>query len=313
MSERVCPNCGAPLEGVSIYDDVICDYCGSEVKGKKKPAPPTVTGNGKSRAFDKTYQISWIDTYITNSDYKNRLRCVAIQEGETRKFHIILFFKEIIKETIRENVELKIYSYSDKKIVFQQSFNCTFNVNDNNHSFMIPMKNYKSGEYLCIIQMGESKHLETRFIIGNAPILQSVLNEAENRERCRQIAKERCGLTKVVRPWMTPVPSDVMALKDGIKYRRRLGIPEGIETYMIIELSVRKGKKGIAICNNGLYISSDCGNVYMSWYELLLTPIYVSNGLKVGKHSFLNVTNETGVMADLLADIQRRIIDDIKF
>ena len=32
MSERVCPHCGAPLEGVSIYDDTICDYCGSEVK-----------------------------------------------------------------------------------------------------------------------------------------------------------------------------------------------------------------------------------------------------------------------------------------
>ena len=36
MSERVCPHCGAPLEGVSIYDDTICDYCGSEVKGGEK-------------------------------------------------------------------------------------------------------------------------------------------------------------------------------------------------------------------------------------------------------------------------------------
>ena len=36
MSERVCPHCGAPLEGVSIYDDTICEYCGSEVKGREK-------------------------------------------------------------------------------------------------------------------------------------------------------------------------------------------------------------------------------------------------------------------------------------
>ena len=36
MSERVCPHCGAPLEGVSIYDDTICEYCGSEVKGEKR-------------------------------------------------------------------------------------------------------------------------------------------------------------------------------------------------------------------------------------------------------------------------------------
>lgn len=43
MSERVCPHCGAPLEGVSIYDDTICDYCGSEVKGEKREETQTPT------------------------------------------------------------------------------------------------------------------------------------------------------------------------------------------------------------------------------------------------------------------------------
>ena len=43
MSERVCPHCGAPLEGVSIYDDTICDYCGSEVKGEKREETQTQT------------------------------------------------------------------------------------------------------------------------------------------------------------------------------------------------------------------------------------------------------------------------------
>ena len=63
MSERVCPHCGAPLEGVSIYDDTICEYCGSEVKGEKREETQTQTITVKSK-----YKINWVDTYLTDSN-----------------------------------------------------------------------------------------------------------------------------------------------------------------------------------------------------------------------------------------------------
>ena len=49
MSERVCPHCGAPLEGVSIYDDTICDYCGSEVKGEEREKNSNTNTNGRNK------------------------------------------------------------------------------------------------------------------------------------------------------------------------------------------------------------------------------------------------------------------------
>ncbi len=81
MSERVCPHCGAPLEGVSIYDDTICEYCGSEVKGEKETNSSVKQWNRQQRGSGRTYKITWIDTYLTNSDYKNRSRCVAVPNG----------------------------------------------------------------------------------------------------------------------------------------------------------------------------------------------------------------------------------------
>ena len=108
MSERVCPHCGAPLEGVSIYDDTICEYCGSEVKGEKRPTPPSNSGNRQQRGSGRTYKITWIDTYLTNSDYKNRSRCVAVQTGEKRKLNIVIFYDEI-PETVTEEVKIDFY------------------------------------------------------------------------------------------------------------------------------------------------------------------------------------------------------------
>lgn len=82
MSERVCPHCGAPLEGVSIYDDTICDYCGSEVKGEKREETQTPTQRVREKS---KYRINWVDTYVTDSNYTNRQRCVAIPKGEKER------------------------------------------------------------------------------------------------------------------------------------------------------------------------------------------------------------------------------------
>ena len=51
----------------------------------------------------------------------------------------------------------------------------------------------------------------------------------------------------------------------------------------------------------------------MSWLELLLSSISAENGfLRLGKHRFSIWSEEMAVMADLLADIQRLIINGIK-
>ena len=312
MSERVCPHCGAPLEGVSIYDDTICEYCGSEVKVEKRPTPPSNSGNRQQRGSGRTYKITWIDTYLTNSDYKNRSRCVAVQTGEKRKLNIVIFYDEI-PETVTEEVKIDFYSYTEQKIVSRDSVKSTFKKGEQSHIYMKPVDHFKTGEYLCRIAIGDSEVSSARLIIGNAPIIKESFNEAINREICKQAAKNMCERRKLVKPWMIKVPSNVMALEHGIKYKKGLGIPEGVETYMIIEMSIRRGKRGIAICDNGLYISSDYGKVYMSWLELLLSSISAENGLlRLGKHKFSIWSEEMSVMADLLADIQRLIINGIK-
>ena len=311
MSERVCPHCGAPLEGGSIYDDTICDYCGSKIPGEKRPTPPSNSGNSQQRSSSRTYKITWIDTYLTNSDYKNRSRCVAIQTGEKRKLNIIIFFNEM-PETVTEEVKIDFYSYTEQKIVSRESLRSTFKKGENNHIYMKPVDHFKTGEYLCRIAIGDSEFSEARLIIGSAPIIKEAFNEAINREICERIAKSMCDSSEIVKPWMIKVPSNVMALEYGIKYKKGLGIPDGVETYMIIETSIRRGKRGIAICNNGLYISSDYGKVYMSWFELLLSSICAENGLRLGRHKFPNWSDKMYVMANLLSDIQRRIINEIK-
>lgn len=134
MSERVCPHCGAPLEGVSIYDDTICEYCGSEVKGEKRPTPPSNSGNRQQRGSGRTYKITWIDTYLTNSDYKNRSRCVAVQTGEKRKLNIVIFYDEI-PETVTEEVKIDFYSYTEQKIVSRDSVKSTFKKGEQSHIY----------------------------------------------------------------------------------------------------------------------------------------------------------------------------------
>ncbi len=42
---------------------------------------------------------------------------------------------------------------------------------------------------------------------------------------------------------MIPVQSNIMSIPYGAKYKELLGIPEGVETYMILETSLRKAKK----------------------------------------------------------------------
>ena len=111
MSERVCPHCGAPLEGVSIYDDTICEYCGSEVKGEKREETQTQTITVKSK-----YKINWVDTYLTDSNYTNRWRCVAIPKGEKRALKIKVYF-DAVKEDAVEKTRFTLGSYQTRKIV----------------------------------------------------------------------------------------------------------------------------------------------------------------------------------------------------
>lgn len=313
MSERVCPNCGAPLEGVSIYDDVICDYCGSEIKGEKR-VEETQT---QTVELKPKYKINWVDTYVTDSNYENRLRRIAIPKGEKRALKFKVYF-DAVREDAVENARLGFYSYKTKKFVSDERIKTELKKGDTTMIYQKPLTSFEEGEYLIGLSLkGNEPNVKDifcfRIIIGNeAPIIKETLNTAENREICAQTALNMCRTRKLSECGMIPVRSNIMSISYGAKYKSLFGIPEGVETYMIFETSLRKAKKGLAICNNGLYLNSDYGRTYMSWYEFLFAAISSENGLKVGKHTLINWSGETELMADLLSDIQRRIIDDIK-
>ena len=112
---------------------------------------------------------------------------------------------------------------------------------------------------------------------------------------------------------MIPVQSNILSIPYGAKYKELLGIPEGVETYMIFETSLRKAKKGLAICSDGIYLKADSQRVHLSWYDFLFMQISTEDGLRISKHWFVNWSGGTELMAELLSDIQRRIIEDISY
>ena len=62
---------------------IICDYCGSEVKERKEKKLKHKLKNQTVKLKTK-YKINWVDTYVTDSNFANRQRCVAIPKGEKK-------------------------------------------------------------------------------------------------------------------------------------------------------------------------------------------------------------------------------------
>ena len=76
----------------------------------------------------------------------------------------------------------------------------------------------------------------------------------------------------------------------------------------------RKAKKGLAICSDGIYLKADSKRVHLSWYDFLLMQISTTDGgFKLSEYWFVNWSGGSELMAEMLSDIQRRIIDDIYF
>ena len=146
MSERVCPHCGAPLEGVSIYEDTICDYCGSEVKGEKREETQTQTQNQTVKLKTK-YKINWVDTYVTDSNFANRQRCVAIPKGEKRVLRLKVYF-EPATEDIVENAILTFVSYKTLKAVSCDVIKTELKRGDTAITYKKSLSSFEEGEYL---------------------------------------------------------------------------------------------------------------------------------------------------------------------
>ena len=308
MSERVCPHCGAPLEGVSIYDDTICEYCGSEVKGEKREETQTQTITVKSK-----YKINWVDTYLTDSNYTNRWRCVAIPKGEKRALKIKVYF-DAVKEDAVEKTRFTLGSYQTRKIVFRDTIKINLKKGDTSITYQKPMGSFEEGEYMLGLTLDESTDLFfINIIVGSAPIIKEKINTAVNRQICAQTALNMCRTRKLSATGMIPVQSNILSIPYGAKYKELLGIPEGVETYMIFETSLRKAKKGLAICSDGIYLKADSQRVHLSWYDFLFMQISTEDGLRISKHWFVNWSGGTELMAELLSDIQRRIIEDISY
>ena len=143
MSERVCPHCGAPLEGVSIYDDTICDYCGSEVKGEKREETQTPTQRVREKS---KYRINWVDTYVTDSNYTNRQRCVAIPKGEKRALKFKVYF-DAVREDAIENARLAFFSFKTRKIVAEDMIKTELKKGDTTITYQKPIGSFDEGEY----------------------------------------------------------------------------------------------------------------------------------------------------------------------
>lgn len=244
MSERVCPHCGAPLEGVSIYEDTICDYCGSEVKGEKREETQTQTQNQTVKLKTK-YKINWVDTYVTDSNFANRQRCVAIPKGEKRVLRLKVYF-EPATEDIVENAILTFVSYKTLKAVSCDVIKTELKRGDTAITYKKSLSSFEEGEYLGGLTLDGRKELFFfKVIVGNAPIIKEKINTAENRKNCAQMALNMCRTRKLSAAGMIPVQSNIMSIPYGAKYKELLGIPEGVETYMIFETSLRKAKKRI--------------------------------------------------------------------
>ena len=313
MSERVCPHCGAPLEGVSIYEDTICDYCGSEVKGEKREETQTQTQNQTVKLKTK-YKINWVDTYVTDSNFANRQRCVAIPKGEKRVLRLKVYF-EPATEDIVENAILTFVSYKTLKAVSCDVIKTELKRGDTAITYKKSLSSFEEGEYLGGLTLDGRKELFFfKVIVGNAPIIKEKINTAENRKNCAQMALNMCRTRKLSAAGMIPVQSNILSIPYGAKYKELLGIPEGVETYMIFETSLRKAKKGLAICSDGIYLKADSKRVHLSWYDFLLMQISTTDGgFKLSEYWFVNWSGGSELMAEMLSDIQRRIIDDIYF
>ena len=210
MSERVCPHCGAPLEGVSIYDDTICEYCGSEVKGEKREETQTQTITVKSK-----YKINWVDTYLTDSNYTNRWRCVAISKGEKRALKIKVYF-DAVKEDAVEKTRFTLGSYQTRKIVSRDTIKINLKKGDTSITYQKPMGSFEEGEYMLGLTLDESTDLFfINIIVGSAPIIKEKINTAVNRQICAQTALNMCRTRKLSATGMIPVQSNILSIPYG--------------------------------------------------------------------------------------------------
>lgn len=309
MSERVCPHCGAPLEGMSIYEDTICDYCGSEVKGEKREETQTQTQRVREKS---KYTINWVDTYVTDSNYTNRQRCVAIPKGEKRALKIKVYFDTVQGDAV-ENARLTFISLNKQKIVAEDMIKTELKKGDTTITYQKPMGSFEEGEYLAGVTLdGGTDFFYFSVIVGSAPLIKENISTAENRQICAQTALNVCRARKLSATGMIPVQFNIMSIQYGAKYKELLGIPEGVETYMIFETSLRKAKKGLAICSDGIYLKADSKRVHLSWYDFLFKQISTTEGgFKISEYWFVNWSGGSELMADLLSDIQRRIIDAV--
>jgi uncharacterized Zn finger protein (UPF0148 family) len=194
MSERVCPHCGAPLEGVSIYDDTICDYCGSEVKGEKREETQTPTQRVREKS---KYRINWVDTYVTDSNYTNRQRCVAIPKGEKRALKFKVYF-DAVREDAIENARLAFFSFKTRKIVAEDMIKTELKKGDTTITYQKPIGSFDEGEYWVGLTLdGGTDFFMFKLIIGNAPRIKEYINTAGNREVCAQRALNMCRTRKL--------------------------------------------------------------------------------------------------------------------
>ena len=207
MSERVCPHCGAPLEGVSIYDDTICDYCGSEVKGEKREETQTPTQRVREKS---KYRINWVDTYVTDSNYTNRQRCVAIPKGEKRALKFKVYF-DAVREDAIENARLAFFSFKTRKIVAEDMIKTELKKGDTTITYQKPIGSFDEGEYWVGLTLdGGTDFFMFKLIIGNAPRIKEYINTAGNREVCAQRALNMCRTRKLSAAGMIPVQSNII-------------------------------------------------------------------------------------------------------
>ena len=252
-----------------------------------------------------------------DSNYTNRQRCVAIPKGEKRVLKIKVYF-DAVKEDAVENVRLSFYSYETKKMVADDIIETEFKRGDTTITYQKPLTSFDAGEYLVGLSLEESNNKRKsifvfRVIVGNAPLTKELINTAENRQICAQTALNMCRTRKLSATGMIPVQSNIMSIQYGVKYKELLGIPEGVETYMIFETSLRKAKKGLAICSDGIYLKADSRRIHLSWYDFLLMQISTTEGgFKISEHWLVNWSGGSELMAEMLSDIQRRIMDDIR-
>ena len=217
---------------------------------------------------------------------------------------------DAVREDAIENARLAFFSFKTRKIVAEDMIKTELKKGDTTITYQKPIGSFDEGEYWVGLTLdGGTDFFMFKLIIGNAPRIKEYINTAGNREVCAQRALNMCRTRKLSAAGMIPVQSNIMSIPYGAKYKELLGIPEGVETYMIFETSLRKAKKGLAICSDGIYLKADSKRVHLSWYDFLLMQISTTDGgFKLSEYWFVNWSGGSELMAEMLSDIQRRII-----